>query len=309
MSGLIVGCTEPEPADLFERAVALAAECDAALVVVGLNAGWEREGSDRAGLALPGRQDELVERVAAVNRRTIVVVNAGSPVAMPWAGRVAAILYIWYPGQEAGDALADVLFGSRDPGGRLPTTFPVRLDDCPAHLTYPGEAGAVTYGEGIFVGYRGFRRRGTAPAFPFGHGLSYTTFAFGAPRTDRTDVEAGEAVEVTVPVTNTGQRPGKAVVQVYVQDIASSLLRPDRELKGFAKVTLAPGEERDVRVTLPARAFAAWDPRAHDWVTEPGEFRILVGASVEDIHGEAVVRHAGSAMPSAAQREAPAILA
>jgi beta-glucosidase len=167
MSGVIAGCREPEPADLLERAVAIAAESDAALVFVGLNADWEREGSDRESLALPGRQDELVERVAAVNGRTVVIVNAGSPVAMPWANRVAAVLYVWYPGQEAGGAIADVVFGARDPSGRLPTTFPIRVEDCPSHLTYPGEGGKVSYGEGVFVGYRGFRRRDVEPAFPF----------------------------------------------------------------------------------------------------------------------------------------------
>src|SRR5581483_3111738 len=140
LSGVTVGCAPPEPPNLLERAVALAAESDAALLVIGLNADWEREGADRVGFSLPGRQDELIESVAAVNPRTIVVVNAGSVVAMPWSERVAAVLYAWYPGQEAGDAIADVLFGDREPGGRLPTTFPVRLEDSPAHLTYPGEA-------------------------------------------------------------------------------------------------------------------------------------------------------------------------
>lgn len=308
LSGVIVGCASPEPPDLLERAVALAAECDAALLFVGLNADWEREGADRVSFNLPGRQDELIERVAAANPRTIVVVNAGSPVAMPWADRVAAVLYAWYPGQEAGDAIAGVLFGDHDPGGRLPTTFPVRLEDSPAHLTYPGEAGTVSYGEGIFTGYRGFRRRAIAPAFPFGHGLSYTTFEFGAPRLDRSVITAGEGVEVTVPVRNTGNRAGSTVVQIYVRDEASSLLRPDRELKGFAKLSLAPGEEREVRVALPPRAFAAWDPRVHGWVVEPGEFTILVGASVEEIHGEAKLTVAAATEAPAAPA-APAVLA
>lgn len=309
MSGVTAGLREPEQADMMERAVAVAAECDAALVVVGLNADWEREGVDRVSMALPGRQDELVRRVAAVNRRTIVLVNAGSPVVMPWVDEVAAVLYVWYPGQEAGNAIADVVFGARDPGGRLPTTFPIRVEDSPADLTYPGEAGTVSYGEGVFVGYRGFRRRGTPPAFPFGYGLSYTTFAFGTPRVDRTTFGAGDAIEVMVPVTNTGDRPGSTVVQVYVRDEESSLLRPDRELKGFAKVALAPGEERGVRITLPARAFAAWDPRAHDWVAEPGVFTILAGSSVEEIHGEVTVTLTGASTSPAASSDVPAILA
>lgn len=309
ISGVTVGCREPEPLDLLDRAVALAAESEIVLLFVGLNADWEREGSDRVSLALPGRQDELIERVAAVNPRTVVIVNAGSAVAMPWADRVAAVLYAWYPGQEAGDAIADVVFGACDPGGRLPTTFPVRLEDNPAHLTYPGEAGRVSYGEGVFVGYRGYRRRAATPAFPFGFGLSYSTFSFGPPRLDRATIEPGEDVEVTVHVKNTGARAGKTVLQLYVNDVASSLLRPDRELKGFAKVSLEPGEERDVRITLPASAFAAWDPRVHDWVAEPGEFRILSGASVEDIRGEVSLTLGGAPASSATSVVGPAILA
>jgi beta-glucosidase len=308
MSGVAVGCREPEPADLLERAVALAAESDVAIVVVGLNADWEREGGDRVSLALPGRQDELVERVAGVNERTIVVVNAGSPVAMPWADRVAAVLYAWYPGQEGGDAIADVIFGARDPAGRLPTTFPVRVEDNPADLTYPGESGTVSYGEGVFVGYRGFRRRGTVPAFPFGHGLSYAEFDFGPPRLDRATIGGDDSVAVTVPVTNTSACRGSAVVQVYVHDLASTLLRPDRELKGFAKVALEPGESRDVRILLPPGAFAAWDPCVHDWVAEPGEFAILVGASVEDIRGEVRVMLEGGDGPAEDRAQAAAAI-
>lgn len=288
-SGFHAGVATPERPDAFERAITAAKDAAAAVVFVGLNADWEKEGEDRVDMRLPGRQDELVSAVAAVNRRTIVVVNAGSPVAMPWADEVAAVLYAWYPGQEAGDALADVLFGDAEPGGRLPTTFPVRVEDNPADLTYPGEAGRVVYGEGVFVGYRGFRKRGVAPAFPFGFGLSYTTFEIGPPKLDRLQFEPGEPVEVRVTVRNTGSRAGSTVVQVYVRDVESALLRPDRELRGFEKVRLGPGEEREVTITLPGEAFAAWDPRGHDWVVEPGQFSILAGTSVEDIAGEATI--------------------
>ncbi len=164
--GVTVGLGRPEVAGQMERAVALAAAADAVVVVAGSNPGWESEGADRLSLHLPGAQDELIERVAAANARTVVVVNAGSPVAMPWADRVGAVLQLWYPGQEGGDALADVLFGAAEPGGRLPTTFPVRVEDAPSHLTYPGEAGTVSYGEGIFVGYRGYERRKRGAAVP-----------------------------------------------------------------------------------------------------------------------------------------------
>ncbi|HEY8490224.1 MAG TPA: glycoside hydrolase family 3 C-terminal domain-containing protein [Dehalococcoidia bacterium] len=289
LCGVMAGCLAPEPPDLLERAVALAARAEAAVLVVGLTPEWETEGRDRASMDLPGRQDELIRRVAAVNPRTVVVVNAGSPVSMPWADEVAAVLQAWYPGQEAGDAVADVLFGVTDPGGRLPTTFPVRVEDAPSHLTYPGEAGTVAYGEGVFVGYRGYERRRVTPRFPFGHGLSYTTFAYGPVTLDRNAAGPGEPVTVTVTVRNTGDRPGREVVQVYVRDVESSLLRPEKELKGFAKVALRPGEEREVRIVLPPRAFAAWDPARHDWVAEPGEFEILVGASAADLRGRAVL--------------------
>jgi beta-glucosidase len=295
VQGVIAGCLPPAPADQMERAVALAERADTAVVVVGLNADWETEGSDRVSMDLPGDQDELIRRVAEVNPRTIVVVNAGSPVTMPWADAVAAILQIWYPGQEGGDAVADVLFGVADPGGRLPDSFPVRVEDNPADLTYPGEAGAVSYGEGIFVGYRGFERRRVAPRFPFGHGLSYTSFAYGEVSVDRASFGRGEDVTATVAVRNVGERTGREVVQVYVRDVESSLLRPEKELKGFAKVTLQPGEEQTVRILLSHRAFAAWDPTLKDWVTEPGEFEILVGGSSVDLRGGTTVRLADGA--------------
>ena len=308
MSGFVAGCQAPECADAFERAVVAARAAEAAVVVVGLNADWEKEGADRVDMLLPGRQDELVSAVAAVNRRTIVVVNAGSPVAMPWADAVAAVLYAWYPGQEGGDAIADVLFGDAEPGGRLPTTFPVRVEDNPADLTYPGEAGKVVYGEGVFVGYRGFRRRAVQPAFPFGFGLSYTTFEVGPPRVERSQFEPGEPVEVRVAVKNTGSRAGSTVVQVYVRDLESTLLRPDRELKGFEKVWLAPGEGREVTIALPGEAFEAWDPRVHARVVEPGEFVILAATSVEDVIGEVTIT-VGTDVHAISANDAPAILA
>ncbi|MHB8575222.1 MAG: beta-glucosidase [Dehalococcoidia bacterium] len=288
--GVIAGCLPPTPTDQLERAVALAAEADAVIVVAGLNADWETEGSDRVSMDLPGRQDELISKVAAANPRTVVVINAGAPVSMPWADDVAAILQLWYPGQEGGDALADVLFGVTDPGGRLPTTYPVRVEDVPANLTYPGEAGMVAYGEGIFVGYRGFDRRRISPRFPFGHGLSYTTFEYGPVSLDRATVGPAEDVTVSVSVRNTGDRRGREVVQLYVRDLKSHLLRPDKELKGFAKLALEPGEERGLRIVLPQRALAAWDPEQHAWIAEPGEFEILAGASASDIRGSATLR-------------------
>ena len=199
---------------------------------------------------------------------------------MDWADRVPAIVQLWYPGQEGGDALADVLFGAVNPSGRLPLTFPRRMEDTPAFLNDPGEAGHVLYGEGVFVGYRFYEARRIEPRFAFGHGLSYTTFAYGDLTVDADDV--------AVDVTNTGDRTGAEVVQLYVRDVEATVRRPEKELKGFAKVVIEPGRTERVHFTLDDRAFAFWDPRSGGWRVEPGEFELLVGASSADIRARAV---------------------
>ncbi len=288
--GVMVGCRMPEPHNGIERAVELARRADAVVLVAGLNADWETEGTDRVSLSLPGDQDELISAVTAANPNTVVVINAGSPVAMPWLDGAGAVLQAWYPGQEGGDSLADVLTGNSEPGGRLPTTFAHRVEDHPSHLTYPGEAGEVHYGEDIFVGYRAFGRTGAEPLFPFGHGLSYTTFAYENVRLDREEVREGDAVTVHLDVVNTGDRAGSDVVQVYVSDLESSLLRPVKELKGFQKVRLEPGERRAVAITLEPRAFQAWDPRVNRWVAEPGDFTVSVGWSSAKFAAELPLR-------------------
>lgn len=277
--GVVVGCRMPERPNALERAVELARRATAVVLVAGLNADWEAEGSDRVSLSLPGEQDALIAAVTAANPNTVVVLNAGSPVGMPWLEQAGAVLQAWYPGQEGPDALADVLTGRAEPGGRLPTTFAARVKDHPSHLTYPGEAGEVHYGEDIFVGYRAFDRTGIAPLFPFGHGLSYTSFGYENVRLDREEIRDGDSVTVRLEVVNTGNRAGSDVVQVYVGDLESSLLRPMKELKGFQKVRLEPGERREVAITLEPRAFQAWDPRVDAWVAEPGDFTISVGWS------------------------------
>jgi beta-glucosidase len=277
--GTEVRVAPPPRDDLLERAVAAATAADVAVVVVGLDDEWETEGRDRADLSLPGGQAELVEQVAAVNPRTVVIVNAGAPVTMDWADHVPAVLQLWYPGQEGGDALADVLFGDVNPSGRLPLTFPQRLEDTPAYLNDPGEAGHVLYGEGVFVGYRFYEARRIEPRFAFGHGLSYTTFAYG----DLAVRDRQAAIEVAVDVTNTGARTGAEVVQLYVRDIEASVRRPEKELRGFAKVMVEPGRTERVHFTLDDRAFAFWDAAAGGWRVEPGEFELLVGPSSADI--------------------------
>jgi beta-glucosidase len=281
--GVTLGCMPPDTTDLIDQAVAVAGSVDAVVLVVGTTGETEKEGTDRTTLQLPGEQDELVRRVLAANPRTVVVVNAGSPVAMPWVADAPAVLWTWFPGQQGDEAVADILFGQKDPGGRLPMTMPVRVEDCPAHATYPGQDGTVTYSDDVFVGYRGYRRHGVTPLYPFGHGLSYTEFRLEPMVLDRTALRAGEPLTVTVGISNVGQRTGSHVVQLYVGDTESRLPRPDRELKGFAKVQLAPGERTEVTFNLGLRSFAAWDPEVRDWLVEPGEFEVMIGSSSADI--------------------------
>jgi beta-glucosidase len=231
----------------------------------------------------------LIARVAELNDQTVVVVNAGSPVGMDWADDVAAVAQQWFPGEEGSPALAAVLFGDADPGGRLPITIPRRIEDTPAFTSYPGERGKVVYGESVFGGYRWYDRRHIEPRFAFGHGLSYTTFQFGALELDRTVLDDECTVELRIPVTNTGTRAGTEVVQCYVHDAVASVARPEQELRAFAKVALGPGQSTTVVIGLDRRAFAFWDPDPHDWVAEPGEYEIRVGASSRDIRAVAVV--------------------
>ena len=271
LGGLEIGCRPPAPPDLMDRAVALARRADAVVCVVGTDNDWETEGHDRESMALPPPQDELVRAIAAVNPSVVVVVNAASPIEMPWADDVAAVLQAWFPGEEWGNALADVLSGDVSPSGKLPTTIPVRLEDTPAFTNYPGERGKVRYGEGIFVGYRWYDARRIEPRFCFGHGLSYTTFELGSPTWD------GDALHVRV--TNTGSVRGAETVQCYVRDSEASVARPQQELKAFTKVWLDPGESRDIALRLDERAFAFWDVAAHAWTVEPGEFELRVGTS------------------------------
>jgi beta-glucosidase len=288
LGGLKVGCLPATPPDLLERAVACAARADAAIVVVGLNDEWESEGHDRADLELPGRQVELIERVAAANPRTIVVVNSGAPIRMDWLARVPAVVQLWYPGQECGNALADVLFGDVNPSGRLPQTWPKRIEDTPAFLHYPGENGRVVYGEGLFMGYRYYDAKRVEPLFPFGHGLSYTGFTYTDLRLARSSIAAGERVEIELDVTNSGSRAGQEVVQLYVHDLAARLARPEQELRAFAKLALEPGETKTVEFALEPRALSYWDPERAGWVAEPGEFELRAGASSRDVRARAL---------------------
>jgi beta-glucosidase len=259
--GCKVGLRSLGERDLISEAEIVAASADAAVVVVGTNDDWETEGRDRDSFALPGQQEELIRRVCAANPNTVVVVNVGGPHDMGWMDAPRAVLNIGFAGQELGDALVDVLVGDVDPGGRMPTTIPARYEHSPAYLNYPGENSAVRYGEGLYVGYRWFDARHIDPAVPFGHGLSYATFAWENARVSGSGSTAfSDPVVIEVDVTNTSGRTGSDVVQVYVEPPPSLLHRPVRELKGFAKIRLKAGETGTVRIELNERSFAYFDP-------------------------------------------------
>jgi beta-glucosidase len=290
VKALRVGMWRPLGEQEIEQAVAQAAAASVAVLFVGLNAEWDSEGADRPHMNLPGNQNELIARVAAANPNTVVVLQTGAPVTMPWLDQVAGVVQAWYLGQETGNAIADVLFGEVNPSGKLPQSFPVRLEHNPAFLNYPGENGRVRYGEGIFVGYRYYEKKKIEPLFPFGFGLSYTTFGYGEAQLSSDTLRPGESLTVSIPISNTGQRAGQEVVQLYVRDPQARLSRPPQELKGFAKVALEPGESSTVTFTLDQRALAYWDDAQHAWVAEAGEFEIAIGSSSRDIHALASFR-------------------
>lgn len=280
---LSFGCLPQPSSDMIHEAVKIAKKSDVVVLVASLNGEWESEGFDRVDMKLPGEQNLLIERVAKANPNTIVVLNAGSPVEMPWINKVPAVIQLWYDSQEQGNALADVLFGEVNPSAKLPTTFPVRLEDNPAFTNYPGENLKVRYGEGIFVGYRYYDKKELAPLFPFGHGLSYTTFKYSNMRLSSQKISPNETLTVEVDITNTGKRAGKEVVQVYVRDLQASFSRPEKELKAFAKVMVKPGKTKTVSFTLDREAFWYFDAEQNGWATEAGTFEILAGASSRDI--------------------------
>lgn len=288
-SAIRVGIGRPLGDADIKGAARAAARAETALVFVGRSGEWDTEGSDLEGIALPGRQDELIAAVLKANPRTVVVLQTGGPVEMPWIAEAPAVVQAWYPGQECGNAIADVLFGDAEPGGRLPQTFPVRWQDNPTWSQdpkiYPGVDGKVRYEEGVFIGYRHYDRIGTEPLFPFGHGLGYTSFGLaGLDVIGRPD-----GVRLTVELTNTGMRRGGTVVQIYVGDTQSSVERPARELKAFMKATLDAGETRKLTFNLPPRAFAYFDTNARYWRIEEGDFRIWAGFSATDLRESVVI--------------------
>ena len=273
------------PSDLFApeaEYLAAARAADAVIFVGGLSHDDDREGVDRRNLKLPGSQDEVIEKLLAARPDTVILLLGGSPAEMPWIDRARAVLWGWYGGQEGGRAYAEVLFGDVNPSGKLPMTFPVRLaDSAPIALDDYGPD-IANYPEGVFIGYRWYEKQGIAPLFPFGHGLSYTSFAY-ADLEIATPAGGDVVATVAVTLTNTGERAGAEAVQLYVGDVEASVERPAKELKGFAKVFLQPGESRRVEIPLSRRDLSFWDVAGGDWKAEPGEFAVMVGASSADI--------------------------
>ncbi len=278
---------------LISTAESIAARSDVAIVFAGLPDSFESEGFDRDHMKMPQSHVTLIERIAVVQPRTVVVLSNGSPIEMPWIDTVPAVVESYLGGQAWGGAIADILFGQTSPSGKLAETFPLRLEDTSSFFHFPGDKTQVRYGESIFVGYRGFDIRKMDVRFPFGHGLSYTIFEYSHLKV------SGDGAEVSCTIANVGDRAGAEVVQLYIHDQSASVSRPEQELKGFEKVSLEPGEQRIVTFRLDHRSYAFWHPVHHGWVVEAGEFEIRVGSSSRDIHlRSAVTRTADPEIPT-----------
>ena len=285
------------PEELIAEAVEVAKESDYVIFIGGLNksAGQDCEDSDRSGLNLSYGQDNVIAALAKANKNLVVVNISGNAIAMPWVNEVPAIVQDWYIGSEAGPALAAILMGDANPSGKLPFTFPVKLEDNSAHalgeFVYErkNEVVDVKYNESIFVGYRwADKQKKVKPLFAFGHGLSYTTFEYGKAMADKKEMGMDEVLTITVPVTNTGNREGLEVVQLYISDLKSSLPRPLKELKGFQKVRLVPGETKEITFTIAKDALSFYDDAQQIWIAEPGKFEAIVAASATDIKSKVV---------------------
>ncbi len=274
---------------LIARAAALAAKVDTAVVFIGLTDEYEAEGYDRTHMKLPDAHDALVEAVVKANPNTVVVLAGGSPVEMPWNDSVKAILNSYLGGQAGGGAVADILTGKVNPSGKLPETYPVSYDDTPAKNNFPGNPATVEHRESIYIGYRYYEKSGTPVRYPFGHGLSYTSFAYSDIKVDKSETDENGEITVSFKVKNTGTLAGAEIAQLYVADKESTIFRPVKELKAFKKVFLESGEEKEISFTLGRRAFAFWNVNVNDWSVESGEFDILIGASSADIRLEAKV--------------------
>ena len=279
---------------LREEAAAAAQEADAAVIFAGLPEAYESEGVDRTGLEMPANQNQLIEAVSKVSRKTIVVLHEGSPVVFPWKDQAEAILCMYLGGDQVGAAAVRLLYGEVCPSGKLAETWPLKLEDNPSYLNFPGEDGIAEYHETVFIGYRYYDKKAMEVLFPFGHGLSYTTFAYSGLTASAEPLTETDRVTVSCTVTNTGSCAGKETVQLYAGMKQSAVRRPVRELKGFEKVFLQPGESKQVTFTLDIRTFAYYEPRIHDWFLESGEGIVEIGSSSRDIRLRGSVRIASS---------------
>lgn len=275
---------------LLKEAVYAAQNADVAVLFVGLPDSYESEGYDRKHMHMPPNQNLLIEEICKVQKNVVVVLHNGSPVEMPWIDKVQGVLESYLGGQAVGEAQADILFGRENPSGKLAETFPVKLQDNPSYLSYCVKKGKVYYKEEGFVGYRYYDSKDMQVLFPFGHGLSYTTFEYSNLQLDKEQMKDLEMLHISVDVKNTGKTAGKEVVQIYVSPTECDVIRPIKELKGFEKVELAPGEQKTVQFTFNKRAFAYWEPEVSDWCVAEGEYGILVGASSRDIRLQTVVK-------------------
>lgn len=284
--------------DLQDEAVRTAADADVAVLFLGLPDNFESEGYDRKHMELPNCQNELVQKILEVQKHVVVVLHNGSAVLMPWKDQVEGILEAYLGGEAVGRATAEILAGKKNPCGRLAETFPLRLEDTPCYLTYGKGFDNADYQEGVFVGYRYYTSRKMKTAFPFGYGLSYTTFEYSDFQLDKKEMSDKDTLEVSVKVKNTGNRAGKTVVQLYVEAPETEVVRPVRELKGFEKIFLEAGEEKTVTFTLDERAFAYWNTLIHDWYAEEGTYKVMIGENADQMcKGEEITVHTTKELP------------
>ena len=277
---IYIGCQTPDKVNLFDEALEVAKVADQVILIVGTNSDWETEGNDRSDFNLPANQNYLIEEVLKVNPNTLVVLNTGSPVKMPWVDRAEAILQTWFAGQEFGNAMVDIITGAINPSGRLPTSFPKNIEDTPAFNSYPGKDLQMNYEEKLLVGYRWYDKKDIKTLFPFGHGLSYTQFEY----TDlEVEIQANNKVSCTFLIQNTGLIAGAETAQCYIGYKTDDHSEPKKTLQGFSKITLNQGDKSKVEINLNSRNFSSWNEAKQNWEVRPGSYEIFIGSSAENI--------------------------